>query len=71
MYREDGAAGLAHGNRGRKPPHTVSDDDRKRILELAATKYQGYNHQHLSAVKRVSQALGHRRTNVVLRHYLR
>lgn len=49
-YREEGAAGLAHGNRGRKPLHTVSDEDRKRVLELAATKYQGYNHQHLSEV---------------------
>ena len=49
-YREDGAAVLAHGNRGRKPLHTVSDEDRTRVLELAVTKYQGYNHQHLSEV---------------------
>ena len=57
-YKMGGAAALAHGNRGKKPKHTVSEEDRKRVVELATTKFQGYNHgwkcasirQHLSEV---------------------
>ncbi len=47
-YREEGAAGLAHGNRGRKPVHTVGEEVRKRVVELAQGKYEGFNHQHLT-----------------------
>jgi transposase len=43
-----GAAGLAHGNRGRASPRRLSDADRDRILELARTEYQGYNDTHLA-----------------------
>jgi transposase len=43
-----GAAGLAHGNRGRASPRRLSDADRDRILELARTVYQGYNDTHLA-----------------------
>jgi transposase len=47
-YREEGAAGLAHGNRGRKPVHSLGEEIRKQILELAREKYEGFNHQHLT-----------------------
>jgi transposase len=47
-YREEGAAGLAHGNRGRKPIHTLSQEVRNRVIELAREKYQGFNHQHMT-----------------------
>jgi len=47
-YREEGAAGLAHGNRGRKPVHTLGEEIRKQVVELAQEKYQGFNHQHLT-----------------------
>lgn len=47
-YREEGAAGLAHGNRGRKPIHTLSEDIRNRVIELAQEKYHGFNHQHMT-----------------------
>lgn len=43
-----GAAGLAHGNRGRASPRRLSDADRGRILELARTAYRGYNDSHLA-----------------------
>ena len=43
-----GAAGLAHGNRGRASPRRLSDADRDRVLELARTVYQGYNDTHLA-----------------------
>jgi transposase len=47
-YREEGAAGLAHGNRGRKPVHTLGEEVRKQVVELAQKKYGGFNHQHLT-----------------------
>lgn len=43
-----GAAGLAHGNRGRPSPRRLPAADRERILELARTVYQGYNDSHLA-----------------------
>lgn len=47
-YRKEGPAALAHGNRGRKPKHAISEETRKRVVELTQTKYRDYNHQHLS-----------------------
>jgi transposase len=44
----DGAAGLAHGNRGRPSPRRVPTDVRARILALATTTYRGYNDCHLA-----------------------
>ena len=47
-YRKDGAAALAHGNRGRRPanatPVTIAAD----VVVLARTRYAGVNHTHLS-----------------------
>ena len=43
-----GAAGLAHGNRGRASPRRLPDADRDRVLELARTEYRGYNDTHLA-----------------------
>jgi len=43
-----GAAGLAHGNRGRASPRRLPDADRERVLALARTVYQGYNDTHLA-----------------------
>jgi transposase len=47
-YRREGAAALAHGNRGRTPANTLGDEVKARIVELARTKYRGCNQQHLS-----------------------
>src|SRR5512133_350261 len=47
-YREEGAAGLVHGNRGRRPANATEQGLRDRVVELARTKYAGYNHQHLT-----------------------
>ena len=47
-YRKEGAAGLAHGNRGRKPVHRLGEEVRKQVVELAQKKYEGFNHQHLT-----------------------
>jgi len=44
----DGAAGLAHGNRGRASPRRLPEPVRARICELARTTYRGYNDTHLA-----------------------
>ena len=45
-YRKEGAQGLAHGNRGRKPTNAIPEELRQTVLSLAATKYKGFNHLH-------------------------
>jgi transposase len=47
-YREKGAIGMIHGNRGRTSPRRISNTVRTRLLELARTVYQDYNDQHLT-----------------------
>ncbi|TLN18762.1 ISNCY family transposase [bacterium] len=47
-YRREGAAALAHGNRGRKPHNTLDDGLKKRVLELAQSIYAGCNTQHFT-----------------------
>jgi transposase len=47
-YRKEGAAGLAHGNRGRSSPHRIPLDTRERILELARGLFQDYNDTHFT-----------------------
>jgi len=47
-YRKEGAAALAHGNRGRKPPNTLGEDLRKQVLELIRSTYAGCNTQHFT-----------------------
>ena len=47
-YRKEGAAALAHGNRGRKPPNAIGEDLKLQVLELAGSKYIGFNHQHFT-----------------------
>ena len=51
-YRREGAAALAHGNRGRKPRNTVSDDEANAVVRLASTTYAGANHTHLTELLR-------------------
>ena len=47
-YAAQGVAGLAHGNRGRPARNAVDAQTAARIVELARTVYQGFNHQHLT-----------------------
>jgi transposase len=46
-YQKEGAAALVHGNRGRKPVQSISEQVRRQVIELASTKYAGCNYQHL------------------------
>lgn len=47
-YRKEGAAALAHGNRGRRPYHALDSGIRERVVELARTTYTGFNNQHFT-----------------------
>ena len=47
-YRKEGAAALAHGNRGRRPVHAVPLVLKAQVLELAQGRYEGLNHSHLT-----------------------
>lgn len=47
-YREEGAAALTHGNRGRRPANATSEDIKLRVITLARTHYAEVNHTHLA-----------------------
>ena len=47
-YREEGAAALAHGHRGRRAPNATPDALAADVVYLARTRYAGANHTHLS-----------------------
>ncbi|MDD5083137.1 MAG: ISNCY family transposase [Dehalococcoidales bacterium] len=47
-YRRGGAEVLAHGNRGQPPANRISEEVRQQVIELAQTKYRGFNHTHLT-----------------------
>ncbi len=47
-YRREGVAGLAHGNRGRRPWHAIDPALAERVVQLARGKYAGLNHSHLT-----------------------
>ena len=49
-YRKEGAAALAHGNRGRSPYNKLDDGVRAKVADLAGFKYGGFNTQHLSEI---------------------
>lgn len=46
IYVELGKDAFIHGNRGKKPVTTISDDQRQLIIDLYNTKYLGSNFQH-------------------------
>ena len=47
-YRKEGAAALAHANRGRKPHNALDESLKKQVLELARSTYAGCNTQHFT-----------------------
>jgi|CXWK01.1.fsa_nt_gi transposase len=47
-YRRDGAAGVAHGNRGRVPVNKVSPAVVAAVVRLAREEYADYNDRHLT-----------------------
>ena len=48
-YRKEGAAALAHGNRGRRPANTTTETNKMTyVVQLARTRYARTNHTHLT-----------------------
>ncbi len=47
-YREEGAAALAHGNRGLVPANATPSGIREKVVALARERYHRVNHTHLS-----------------------
>ncbi len=45
-YKEQGKEYFSHGNKGKKPKHTVDDKIKQSILDLYRTKYQYANFEH-------------------------
>ena len=46
-YRQGSAAALAHVSRGRSSPRRLPVRTRARVLQLARTRYAGFNDRHL------------------------
>lgn len=47
-YKEQGKEFFVHGNKGRKPVHTLEDETRQNVLDLYRTKYEDANFVHYS-----------------------
>ncbi len=47
-YKEKGKEFFVHGNRGRKPVHTISDNTKQNVVDLYRTKYEEANFTHYS-----------------------
>ena len=56
-YRKEGAAALAHGNRGRQPPNAVSDELAAAVVNLAGNTYAGANHTHFTDLLREREGI--------------
>ena len=63
-YRENGAASLAHGHRGRRPANAIPEAIRSRVVRLARTVYEGANHTHLSELLSEREGLDMGRTTL-------
>lgn len=68
-FKQAGAAGLAHGNRGRPASNRLSAATRQRILELVKQKYAVFNDTHLCEVlaEREQIVLGRETLRTLLR----
>ena len=63
-YREVGAEALAHGNRGRRPHNAVPEAVAAAVARLAATRYPGANHTHLTELLEEHEGLALSRPTV-------
>ena len=68
-FEKAGAAGLAHGNRGRPAANRLAPETRQRVLELVKGKYVGFNDTHLCEVlaEREQIVLGRETLRTLLR----
>lgn len=55
--QKHGPASLTHGNRGRKPSHSIPVNVRQQVIHLAQTKYRGCNFTFLSELLRENEGI--------------
>jgi transposase len=63
-YRREGAVALAHGNRGRKPAHALSQQIKMKVIELAGSTYAGFNFSHFTDLLEEKEATRLSRSSV-------
>ena len=63
-YRRDGAAALAHGNRGRRPHNAVPETAAATVVKLASNGYAGANHSHFTELLREREGINLSRPTV-------
>lgn len=63
-YRKEGAAALAHGNRGRPAPNAIPADLRAQVVRLATTRYEGLNQTHFTELLAEREAISLARSTV-------
>ena len=56
-YKNEGAAAIAHGNRGRRPANATPETISTSIVHLARTRYMGVNHTHMSELLREHEGI--------------
>jgi len=64
VYRKEGAAALAHGNRGRRPHNALDIDLKEQVLELAWSSYAGCNNQHFTELLAEREGIALSRSSV-------
>ena len=63
-YRKDGAAAVAHGNRGRRPANATAGKIAEQVANLARTRYAGVNHTHLTELLEEREGIALSRSTV-------
>ena len=63
-YREEGAAALAHGHRGRRASNATPEPLRSEVLRLARSRYTETNHTHLGELLREREGMEIGRTTL-------
>jgi len=63
-YRREGAAALAHGNRGRRPANATPADVSRQVVELARARYAGVNHTHFTELLEEREGIALSRSTV-------
>lgn len=63
-YRKEGAAALAHGNRGRKSHHALGPGLKRQVLGLIQSTYAGCNTQHFTELLAEREGMALSRSSV-------
>lgn len=63
-YRREGAAAIAHGNRGRRPANATTTQITQQVTELARTRYASVNYTHLAELLQEREGIDLSRSTV-------